>query len=64
MNHPVWLMRTGLRLELGLTAQVETFMWATRVEPFAQMRAQIGMIVFRLPRSTIQFAGECKLVNT
>jgi hypothetical protein len=53
MNHPVWLMRAGLRLELGLTAGVETFLWATRVKPFAQMRAQICMIVFRLVQTTI-----------
>jgi len=31
-------------------------MWATRVEPFAQIRTEICVIVFRLAGTTIPFA--------
>jgi hypothetical protein len=64
MDHPVRLIGADLRLELGLTAEVGTFTWAPRVEPFAPIRAQICVIAFRLAGTAIPFAGECRSVNT
>jgi len=58
MNRPVRPVPTGLRLELCLAAKAETSTRATRVEPVAQIRAKIRVIMLWLPRTPAQLSGD------